>query len=184
MESASTTPQRYRAPAIALHWLVAILVAAQFALGWWMQGIAKQPVGPRVDAYNLHKSIGLTILALMIVRIAWRITHPPPALPAMPRWQAGLARATHLLLYVLLVVHPLAGYLGSAFSGYPVKYFGLVLPSWAPQSVPLKDFMSAAHLATSWLIAAAVLLHLLGVAKHAIVDRDALLARMLPFQRH
>lgn len=184
MEPATTHSQRYSALAIALHWVVAMLVLAQIALGWWMQGIAKQPAGPRADAFNLHKSIGLTILALMVVRILWRITHRPPALPAMPPWQARLARATHGLLYVLLVIQPLAGYLGSAFSGYPVKYFGVTLPGWAPQSIPLKDFMSAVHLATSWLIAAAVLLHLAGVAKHVVVDRDGLLLRMLPFQRH
>jgi len=184
MEPATTTSQRYGAFAIALHWIIAILVVAQFAWGWWMLGIAKQPAGARADAFNLHKSIGLTILALMIARIFWRIGHPPPALPEMPRWQARAARATHLLLYVLLVVHPLAGYLGSEFSGYPVKYFGFILPGWAPRSLPLKDFLSQVHLVTSWLIAAAVALHLAGVAKHVIVDRDQVLARMLPFQRH
>ena len=184
MEPATTAiPPRYTVPAMVLHWVVAMLVVAQFAWGWWMLGIPKQPAGLRADAFNLHKSIGLTILALMILRILWRAGHRPPALPPMPRWQARAARATHLLLYVLLVVHPLAGYLGSEFSGYPVRYFGFVLPGWAPRSVPLKDFMSAVHLATSWLIAAAVVLHLSGVAKHVIVDRDRLLARMLPFQR-
>jgi len=175
---------RYTRFAVAMHWIVAAIVLVQYPLGWLMQQIPKQPPGPRAEVFNLHKSIGLTILALMIARIFWRIGHPPPALPEMPRWQARAARATHLLLYVLLVVHPLAGYLGSEFSGYPVKYFGFILPGWAPRSLPLKDFLSQVHLVTSWLIAAAVALHLAGVAKHVIVDRDQVLARMLPFQRH
>ena len=112
---------RYTRTAIAPHWLIAVLVVAQFSWGWWMQEIPKQPVGPRVDAFNLHKSVGMTILALMVVRILWRIGHRAPPLPPMPYWQAQAARATHVAWYVLLVIHPLSGYLGSEFSGYPVS---------------------------------------------------------------
>ena len=169
---------RYARPAIVLHWLIAALVIVQFAWGWWMLGIPKQPVGPRVDAFNLHKSFGLTILALMLVRIAWRVSHPPPPMPPMPRWQARVARANHILLYAALVIHPLAGYLGSEFSGFPVKYFGITLPGWAGKNAALKDLMSAIHLATSWVIAVAVLTHVGAALKHALIDRDALLARM------
>ncbi len=78
----SDDAQHYTRTAIALHWLIAILVIGQFAWGWWMQGIPKQPVGPRVDAFNLHKSIGMTIFLLMALRLAWRAGHPPPAVAA------------------------------------------------------------------------------------------------------
>jgi cytochrome b561 len=169
---------RYTNTAILLHWLIAILVIVQFAWGWWMQEIPKQPVGPRVDAFNLHKSVGMTILALMVIRLLWRIGHRPPPLPHMPSWQARAARVTHIALYVLLVIHPLSGYLGSEFSGYPVKYFGMTLPTWTGKNVALKDFLSGVHLTTSWLIAAAVSLHVAGALKHALVDRDGLLARV------
>ena len=169
---------RYTRTAIALHWAIAFLVIFQFAWGWWMQGIPKQPVGPRVDAFNLHKSIGMTILALMVVRILWRLGHPPPPLVDLPRWQARLARATHALLYVALVAQPLVGYLGSEFSGFPVKFFGLTLPSWAGKNAAMKDLMSAVHLATSWVIAAVVVLHVAAALKHALIDRNRLLARM------
>jgi cytochrome b561 len=174
----SDRPARYTRTAIALHWLIAALVIGQFAWGWWMQEIPKQPVGPRVDAFNLHKSVGMTIFVLMVLRLLWRAAHPAPPLPAMPSWQAALARATHVLLYAALLIHPLVGYLGSEVSGYPVRYFGMTLPGWAGKHVALKDFLSAVHLATSWLIAALVALHVAGALKHALVDRDGLLARM------
>jgi cytochrome b561 len=170
--------ERYTRTAIALHWMIALAVIVQFTWGWWMQGIPKQPAGMRVDAYNLHKSVGLTILTLMTVRLLWRWRHPAPALLAMPRWQAWLAHTIHALLYVVLFVHPLAGYLGSVYSGYPVKLFGMTLPAWGRSDPALKEFFSAAHLVTSWVIAAAVALHVAGALKHAFVDRDGTMARM------
>lgn len=169
---------RYTRTAIVLHWLIAALVIAQFAWGWWMLGIPKQPVGPRVDAFNLHKSIGMTIFALMVVRIMWRIGHPPPPLRGVPPWQVSAARGNHVLLYAALVIQPLAGYLGSEFSGFPVKFFSVTLPSWAGKSAMMKDLMSTVHLATSWVIAATVMVHVGAALKHAFVNRDAVLARM------
>jgi cytochrome b561 len=171
---------RYTRTAMALHWLIAAVVVAQFAWGWSMQEIPKQPPGLRADAFNLHKSIGLTILLLMMVRLGWRALHPPPPLPPMPAWQARLAHANHALLYGALFVMPIAGYLGSAWSGYPVKYFGWTLPSWAAKHPELKDLCSTVHFASSWVLLAAVALHVAAAAKHAIVDRDGVLQRMLP----
>jgi cytochrome b561 len=175
---ASDAGHRYTHTAIVLHWLIAVLVLGQLAWGWWMQDIPKQPVGPRVDAFNLHKSMGMTILALMVLRLAWRFGHPPPALPAMPQWQARLARVTHIALYAALLIQPLAGYLGSEFSGYPVKVFGIPLPGWAGKDVALKEFMSVVHLCVGWVITALIALHVAGALKHALVDRDGLVARM------
>jgi cytochrome b561 len=170
---------RYTTVAIILHWTVAALVLAQFPLGWWMQEIAKQPPGPRVEAFNLHKSFGMLILAFMLARIAWRLGHPAPALPPMPRWQSRLAHATHMLLYAVLLALPVTGYLGSAFSGFPVKFFGIALPAWAAKDVALKDAMSAAHWWLGWALAGAFVMHISGVAKHAVLDRDGLLRRMI-----
>ena len=100
-----------------------------------MLQVPKDPVGPRVNAFNLHKSIGLTLLLLVVIRLAWRATHRPPALPPMPAWQAFAARVNHGLLYACLLVQPLSGYLGSAVSGYPVRYFGMLLPDWASKNM-------------------------------------------------
>jgi cytochrome b561 len=99
----------------------------------------------------------------------------------MPRWQARTARTVHVLLYVCLFVQPLTGYLGSVFSGYPVKIYGFVLPSWAPKNDMLKDAMSVAHLVNSVVLVTAVGLHLAGALRHALIERDGLLRRMWPW---
>jgi len=164
--------------AIALHWLVAVAVVGQFAWGWWMLDIPKQPVGPRVDAFNLHKSIGLTILALMVARAIWRLTHPAPGLPQLPAWQARVAHANHALLYVALFVLPVAGYLGSVWSGYPVKFFGMTLPAWGTKSVALKDACSTLHYAAGWVLAGAVALHVAGALSHLSRRHGGVLSRM------
>ena len=170
--------ERYTRTAIALHWLIAVAVIVQFSWGWWMQSIPKQPPGLRAEAFNLHKSVGLTILTLMVVRLSWRWLHPAPALIPMPVWQAQLAHFVHALLYVALFVMPLAGYLGSVFSGYPVKIFGLTLPAWGWNDPYLKDLFSSIHYVTSWVLAGAVVLHVAGALKHALIERDGMLARM------
>jgi cytochrome b561 len=173
-------PVRYTTTAIALHWIIAVAVLGQIAFGWWMQEIPKDPVGPRVNAFNLHKSIGLTILALMVLRLTWRATHRPPALPPMPAWQARAARINHWVLYTCLFLQPLSGYVGSAVSGYPVRYFGMLLPAWAAKSIPLKDFLSDVHLVNSGILAAAIVVHIAAALKHQFVERDRLLWRMWP----
>lgn len=176
----SDRPARYTTTAIALHWFIALAVLGQIALGWWMQEIPKDPVGPRVNAFNLHKSIGLTILALMALRLIWRATHRAPALPMMPAWQAKAAHINHWVLYICLFLQPLTGYVGSAVSGYPVRYFGLLLPEWAAKSIPLKDFLSTAHFVNSCVLVTAIAIHVAAALKHQFVDRDNLLRRMWP----
>lgn len=177
----SDSAGRYTTTAVGLHWLIAGLVFGMIAFGWWMQEIPKNPVGPRVNAFNLHKSIGLTVLFLMLLRTLWRATHPPPPLPPMPVWQARAARTVHLLLYVCLFVQPLTGYLGSVYSGYPVKFFGLVLPAWAPKVDGIKDAMSVAHLVNSWILVTALVLHVGATLKHALIDRDRIFHRIWPW---
>ena len=173
---------RYTTTAIVLHWLIAAAVIGLIGWGWWMQTIPKLPVGPRVDAYNLHKSIGMTVLLLMLLRITWRARHRPPPLAPMPRWQAQLARPVHVLLYVCLIVQPLSGYLGSAFSGYPVRFFGIVLPAWAPKHDMLKDVFSVVHLVNSWVLVGALALHVAGTVKHALLERDGSFRRIWPWR--
>lgn len=172
---------RYTRTAVLLHWSIAALVLAQIALGIYMQSIAKVPVGPRVDAYNLHKSMGIAILALMLVRIGWRIAHSPPPLPPMPRWQRAAAHASHAILYAALVAQPLIGFAGSVASGYPVRLFGLTLPKLWPRDDALKDALSTAHLVVAIVLVATITLHVAAALRHATA-RDGVLRRMLPLR--
>jgi cytochrome b561 len=174
---------RYPTAVIVMHWAIALAVVALVILGWWMQTIPKEPVGPRADAYNLHKSIGLAALALMALRLAWRATHRPPRLPPLPPWQERAARAVHALLYLLMFAAALSGYLGSAVSGYPVKFFGLTLPAWAPAHAGLKEACSVVHLYSSWILAGVIAVHLGATLYHQWVLRDGLLWRMWPAAR-
>ena len=169
--------ERYTRTAIALHWMIALAVVVQFSWGWWMQTIPKQPPGFRADAFNLHKSAGLVVLALMLIRLGWRIAHRPPALPPMLRWQSLLAKANHVLLYTMVIAMPLSGYLGSVFSGYPIKWFGVTLPAWGWADPTIKDWMSVVHLTTSWILLVSLCLHITGTIKHTLAG-DRVMARM------
>ena len=168
---------RYTRVAVVLHWAIAALLFAEFAHGWWMQQIPKEPPGIRADAFNLHKSAGLLLLALVLARLAWRIGHRPPPMPPLPRWQSLAAKSNHLLLYTMMVVIPLSGYFGSVFSGYPIKWFGLTLPAWGMADSGAKDAMSVVHLAATWILLASTSLHVAGTVKHALAG-DRMMARM------
>jgi cytochrome b561 len=168
---------RYTTTAVVVHWIVAAIVFAQFAFGWLMQQIPKSPPGMRADAFNFHKSVGLCILALMLFRLGWRLAHPAPPLPAMARWQACAAKANHAALYATLFVMPLAGYLGSVFSGYPVKWFGITLPAWGTKMPAVKELMSDIHLAASFILLTLVAVHIAAALMHAF-RHDGIFARM------
>lgn len=169
---------------MTLHWLVAIGVLAQIALGLWMIDIPKQPTGVRAYWFNLHKSIGMTLGVLIVMRLAWRFTHRPPPLPTtMPRWQMRAATASHVLLYVCMITMPLAGYLGSVFSGYPIKYFGWVVPGWGWKDEALKELFSTVHWVAALAFISLIKLHVLAALKHLLYDRDGVFHRMLPQRR-
>lgn len=173
----SPSDGRYTRVAVALHWLVALLVLAQILWGFWMQQIPKQPPGMRADAFNLHKSGGMLIFALMVARLGWRLGHPAPALPALPAWQRVGARISHALLYALLIAQPLVGYLGSVWSGYPVRFFGLLVPTWGSKDTALKDLMSQCHYAIACALIAVIILHIAAALRHAAA-RDGIVQRM------
>ncbi len=168
---------RYTRTAVVLHWVIAALLLAECAHGWWMQQIPKQPVGIRADAFNQHKSVGLVLLALVLIRLGWRLAHRPPVLPAIPRWQSLVAKANHVLLYALMLALPLSGYLGSVFSGYPIKWFSIGLPAWGWNDPAIKDLMSTVHLVASWTLLVSTGLHVAGTVKHALAG-DRVMARM------
>lgn len=169
---------RYDRVAVALHWAMAALLIAQVGLGWWMLDLPKQPAGLRAGWFNLHKSLGLLLGALVLCRLGWRVTHrPPPWSEAVARWQQQAATVVHGVLYAALVVMPLSGYLGSSFSGHPVRAFGVALPQWTAPWPAAKAAMSAVHQASAWALIAALSLHVAAAAWHA-GRRDGVLRRM------
>ena len=172
--------ERYDRVAMVLHWTIAVLALFQIALGWWMLDLPKSPPGLRAGWFNVHKSIGMSIGLLMLARLGWRLSHVAPALPAsLPRWQARAARLSHGLLYAALIAQPLVGYLGSSFTRYPIKYFGITLPHWGWDAPALKQVCSNVHFALACLISALVVLHVAAALKHFLA-RDGVFQRMWP----
>ena len=172
---------RYTTTAIALHWLIALLLLGQFAFGLILEDIPRG-TPDRAIYVNLHKSSGIVIGLLIVLRIAWRLAHRPPPLPAsMPAWQRHIARLSHAALYLCMLTLPLSGYLASNFSKYGVKFFNVVqMPPWGPEDKTLYAFFNGTHHMAALLLALFVALHVLAVAKHMLIDRDGLLWRMWP----
>jgi cytochrome b561 len=174
-------PARYTGTAIALHWLIALLLLGQFAFGLMLEDI---PRGTPERGYyvNLHKSSGIVIGFLILLRLGWRLTHKPPALPAStPPWQRRAARFSHAALYLCMLALPLSGYLASNFSKHGVKFFHVVhWAPWGPDDKALYAFFNGAHHFFALLLALLVAIHVLAVAKHMLIDRDRLLLRIWP----
>lgn len=169
---------RYTRTAILLHWLIAVLVLAMIVLGRVMTEVPRQTV-LRGELYNFHKSLGLLVLVLVIVRLGWRLNHRPPPLPiALPAWNRRLASMAHAAFYVLLLAQPLLGYLASMFGKYGVKFFGLPLPAWGSDTPAVRDPLVDAHHFVANLIIALLALHLAGVAWHRLGRRTDLWRRM------
>lgn len=168
---------RYTAPAIALHWLLALMIVGAFGVGLYMHEL---PVSPtRLKLYNWHKWAGVTILALSALRLLWRLGHRPPADLPMPGWQAAAAHATHVALYALFFIVPLVGWAYSSAAGFPIVWFGVLpLPDFVPVDKALAEAIKPWHERSAMLMAALVLLHVAGALKHQFVDRDGLIDRM------
>ena len=201
MSTPGSTSERYSAVAIVLHWAIAMAIVGNILLGWWMHdAIGVQETQARaVHAYQLHKSIGFTILALSLMRLAWRLTHPAPVLPQnMVVWERIVAHATHWALYVLMVGLPLTGWLYVS-TGWatptdrplevPTLYFGLFeiphLFGLHHAAVATRSAVASAALFTHANLALATIfvllpLHVIGGLKHHFKDRDDVLSRMVP----
>lgn len=174
------TQEHWGSLSIGLHWTIAVLVLlVQAPVGIVM--LALDP-GPAQDvAFNIHKTNGIVIFLLALVRLGWRWSHPVPTLPAdLPAWQRRTARASHALLYVLLFALPVSGFLYTAMGGFPVPFFMVYdLAPLVPQNEAGAATFRAVHLTLQWLLYAAVLLHVGGALQHHLVRKDGVLRRML-----
>jgi len=159
-----------------------VALLGSFAVGTYMTELPFSP--QRLKLYNWHKWAGVVILALSLLRLVWRLTHRPPALPAavtsvMPAWQTRLHQAVHLGLYVLFFAVPLVGWAYSSAAGFPVVLFGVLpLPDFVPADKALAALIKPWHQITAYAMASLVLLHVAGDLKHHWIDRDGLLKRM------
>ena len=177
----ATAGRRYNATAQALHWVTALLMFIAIPLAWVMVSL---PHGaPRRELfYSLHKSVGLTVLALVAFRLAWRASHPPPPSPSsLARWERAAGRVSHWLLYLILVGMPASGYVMSAAGGHRVTYFGLFTVPGLPHNEAVAGIGYWLHVVTGqWAVYALIALHLLATVWHVAIRRDAVLSRMLP----
>lgn len=193
----STT--RYTKTAVILHWLIAIAIFAMFALGWFMTDLLKEApkqsafdlfnwgiytwqtgeeISPRSFYFNLHKSIGVTIAGLIILRILWRITNKPPALlTSYKAWERKLATGTHHLLYVLMIALPASGVIMSVYSKYGIKWFGMPF-ILGLDNKPMRELYTEAHVVIGIILLVIIGVHILGALKHKFVDKDETMKRI------
>jgi len=177
------TPARYTALAQLLHWVVAALIVTQFTLAWMAEDL---PLGlHKLVLLARHKSFGMTVLMLAIVRLLWRFRHAPPALPAaMTPVERLLARGTHIAFYVLLFAMPLTGWLMSSAKNYSVSWFGLFTwPNLIAQNDDAFALLKTTHFYLSYALFAIAVLHILAALKHHFWNKDDVLRRMLPFTK-
>lgn len=196
MNQAST---RYTKPAVILHWLIALVIFSMFALGWYMSELPKEApkqsafdlfdlgiytwelakeASPRTFYFNLHKSIGITLLALIAIRVLWRITHRPPAmLTSYKPWEKKLATGTHHLLYLLMVAMPVTGLIMAVNSKYGVMWFGMDFIAGLDNS-NMRDLFKEAHEIIGAILLIAVIIHIAGALKHKFIDKDGTMKRM------
>ncbi|MCW5626539.1 MAG: cytochrome b [Burkholderiales bacterium] len=171
---------RYTAVAVLFHWLIAVAIGSNFVLGLVMTDMAMSPA--KLKYYSYHKWAGVTIFLLVLLRILWRLFHRPPELPAhMKTWERALAGVSHLLLYAATLAVPLTGWLFSSAKGFKTVYFGKwPIPDLLDKNPLLADLLKEAHENLAFLMAALVVLHVAAALKHHFIDRDDILARMVP----
>jgi len=185
--SQAFAPPRYTRIAMLLHWLLGVALIILFGVGLYMADLPFSP--QRLKLYNWHKWAGVSILALSVLRLLWRLTHRPPHLPAsmekaMPRWQQRAHHGAHHLLYLLFFAVPLMGWAYSSAAGFPIVFLGMwQLPDFVATSPDLADALKPLHKLGAYAMAALVLVHVAAALKHQFFDRDGLMLRMLPGRR-
>ena len=161
-----------------LHWMIAAILVVQFALGWLMPNI-RRGMEPGV-AMRTHISIGMVVLALIVVRLLWRFTHPVAPATELPRWQRVASEAVHWVLYLLVFVTTLSGWFYASARGWSLTFFGLFpLPALVAQGSAMGRAIGGIHESVVWMLLAVVAIHVAAALLHAFVYRDQVMQRML-----
>lgn len=170
----------YDPVARAFHWLVVVLIAAQFVIALVLPSVLPASTEDAIIAW--HFSVGSTILLVMLLRLAWRLTHPPPPAPAdLPPALRLLARATHWAFYAVLIVLPLLGWTAANAYGATPRLLGLFpLPALVSPNKPFAEAVGTIHATVALSLAGLIALHVSGALYHALVKRDGVMGRMLP----
>ena len=186
--------RRYTGGAQAFHWITALLMFVIIPAGWIFAEFKTKGTPPAFEApfpgspgdyASVHKTLGLLLFVIVAVRIVYRIMNPPPVLPGrMAIWEKGLSHASHWLLYAILLVMPVSGYIMSSASDKPISIFGLFDFPKLPVDKAMGHTANAIHVYVQWAVYALIALHIAATAYHLIVKRDGLLDRMLPRQRN
>lgn len=171
---------RYTGLAQLLHWVTAAVMFAILPIAWVMTALPEKD-HRTFTLYPLHESLGITIFALVAVRLVWRALHPPPPLPDEPRAVELAGKASHWLLYLVMISMPISGWVMATAGGYHPTWFGLPLPALA-KNPPLAKLAASAHATGQWAVYALIVLHIAATAWHLWARRDAVLDRMLPVQ--
>jgi cytochrome b561 len=176
----SNEPVRYGAVAQSLHWLMAALIIAGFCVGLYMVDLKMSPT--KLKLFSYHKWIGVTVFALVLLRLAWRLYAPPPPLPlSIPDWQRRASAISHRLLYLLMLAVPLSGWLMSSAKGFQTVYFGVwPIPDLLSKNPDLGKQLETVHWTLNKLLLLTVIVHVSAALKHHFVDHDGVLQRMLP----
>jgi cytochrome b561 len=169
---------RYSTTAIVLHWGIALLIFVTFPLGVYMHELPLSP--DKLRLYSYHKWIGITILMLVAIRLAWRATHTPPPLPdSVAGWQRRASAIVHGLLYLLLVAIPLSGWLMSSAKGFQTVWFGVLpLPDLVGKDKALGELLAEVHEALNFTMLGLVVLHVGAALQHHFIERQPFLQRM------
>lgn len=178
--SLKNSDQRWGSVSQSLHWLIVLLIIGQGTVGLLMTGMRNSP--DKIQLYALHKSFGLTILALVVLRLAWRLyAGTPRPVPGTPGWQEKIASLSHWTLYALLFAIPISGWVLNSASGFPLQWFGLFnLPAITGKDHDLHELAEDVHEMLFWTLVAVALVHAAAAFYHHLFQRDATLARMLP----
>jgi len=180
--SLKSTENRWGSVAQLLHWLMALAIIGNGIVGLVMD---EMPRGmSKLNTFAIHKSIGLTVLALLVLRASWRLFDRKPDDEPMPRWQRLAAHATHGVLYLLMLAIPLSGWIYNSAHGYALQWFKLFnLPALSEKNDALSDFAGDTHEILFWVLVVVLVAHVGGALVHHLFERDNTLLRMLPFAR-
>ena len=171
---------RYSGVAMLAHWLIALMLAGAFTVGFYMVDLRMSP--EKLKLFSWHKWAGVTIFLLVALRLGWRLLRPPPPLPGqMPGWEKQAADISHHLLYLLMFAMPLSGWLMSSAKGMQTVWFGVLpLPDLLSKNPPLGKALEEVHATLAWIFLGVIALHVLAALKHLLLDRDEVMARMVP----